>query len=270
MNPDLSTIITYASVVATVLGTLAAILFGYLGIRFARQQKQLAEKQNQLAEKQNKIALQMQPKKHLRIYIESYVPLIRTSKDVEKEIAVEYRGKTVKNLASLQVKVINVGNTPITPEDFYTPLEFTVKGIIIEARQISASDNSIQLLTNKVLTGDSLQAEKTLLNQGDAVTILFTVSEEEGTPAKESFSAKGRVVDGTLEYLKEKPAKEDIVKSSTSGSTESTSTFLEFAKIITNANNLKKEDWPMLRDIMFIMTLLLIALAMLIDAIIPF
>ncbi|MEM6256390.1 MAG: hypothetical protein AAF821_26055 [Cyanobacteria bacterium P01_D01_bin.156] len=272
---DWSSLLTYSGAIGTILGVIATILFGFLSFRIARQQSAIAQKQTELAEEQNRLAEQSRPRKQLLIYITSYLPLIRTQRDVVDKIKIEYEGSSVKNLASLQIKVENIGNQPILPSDYYMPLELSVSGLIIEARQIQQSDSNIVLIRDGSHVTDKIECERTLLNQSDSVTVILTVSEEEGISAKTSFSAAGRIVDGTIEYLDREPSQDyknryDVVNIPENKPYVSSS-FLGFVNVVNQLLkvSIAKEDWPMVRDMLLIAVFFMIACAMLLDAIIP-
>ena len=146
--------------------------------------------------------------------------------------------------------------------------QLSVQGLILGARQISASDSSIKLVPDNPEVGDYLSLEKALLNQGDTVAILVTLAEEEGVSTLDTIAVRGRLIDGTIKFHKEKPNTTTKAPQARLWGEEYLTPFWQMAGIIGKDFPMKK--WTVIRDTMLIMVLLLIALAMLLDAIIPF
>jgi hypothetical protein len=214
----------------------------------------------------------MQPQRRFRIVIESYVPLVQAEKGVQDEIAINYKGIQVKNLASLQIEVSNRGNVPIKPEDYFRPIELSVDGMILEVRQIQSSDLDIQLAPLISSPQEAIHLNPALLNQSDSVTLLLTISEDNGTRAVDTLEVQGRLIDGSINFLRSKPTTaDDVIQVSEGISADKKQPGALTASLFALADQMAQvENWSVVRDLVIILVLMTIAMAILLDAVIPF
>jgi len=97
--------------------------------------------------------------------------LISISNEIESDIQIQYKGKTVRDLRLVIIKVQNLGNSPISNRDFEEPLQFFFgeDADILEVELVESSPSSlVPQITNNV---NHLTIKPLLLNPKDSFTL---------------------------------------------------------------------------------------------------
>lgn len=119
--------------------------------------------------------VQSQQLKSLQIVFLANVSAVVIDDVVENKIQINYEDKKVDNLSLLTVKVKNIGNQSIRPEDYVEPILFSFpeQSEIIESSVITSIPENIDLKATVVKNTATLSTS--LLNAGDEVIVRFVV-----------------------------------------------------------------------------------------------
>lgn len=118
--------------------------------------------------------------KELSYEIVSATPLISKSKEIEGNLKIIYKDKTVDNIYLIIIKLINSGNVPINRNDYESPIVFSFNPNIgiIQADVIKNEPDSIKSIIS--IDSNKLLIEPLLLNESDSITFKVILSVFDG------------------------------------------------------------------------------------------
>jgi hypothetical protein len=119
-------------------------------------------------------------KKSLSYQILSETPLVTNEKALKQKIQILFEGETIPDAHLIVFKVFNDGNTPILSGDFAAPPRFFFgEGSKILSVEVTDS-NPKSLKPTVTIQPSRIEIEKTLLNNGDTLTVAVLLSKYKG------------------------------------------------------------------------------------------
>lgn len=130
--------------------------------------------------------------KALEVTLLADASAVKVENRVADSIVVYYRGRQVKNLSLLTVKIENSGGEPIEEADYARPVSFIFPegAQIVEAKVVDAFPVDLGITVQA--KGNRASLSESLLNSGDQAVIQFSVADIP-SGAKIPFRVSGRI-----------------------------------------------------------------------------
>lgn len=114
-------------------------------------------------------------------YEYSRVPVLRVAREVKRKLSILFQDEPVGNIDLIVLQVSNTGNTPITSEDYETPINFKVRepSKILSASVARAIPENLPASVS--IKDQTVVVEPILLNRGDSIIIDMLIDEFDGT-----------------------------------------------------------------------------------------
>lgn len=127
--------------------------------------------------------------KQLSYAILSQTPLLSMAEEIKDELQIMYKGKMVRQVHLVIVKIMNSGKIPIVSTDFVRPININLgeSAQILVAEIAKTSPESLEASV-RVDDGKAV-LEQTLLNAGDTMTLRMLVTEFGG-----EVKVEGRII----------------------------------------------------------------------------
>jgi hypothetical protein len=117
-----------------------------------------------------------QSRKALSYEIVSSTSLLSINDEVKSDVAILYKGKPVRNVHLIIVKIVNSGKLPILDADFVNPLEFDFgkKTELLSAEIMDTVPSNLQVSIS--LVSEVIKISPLLLNPGDSIKLKVLMS----------------------------------------------------------------------------------------------
>jgi hypothetical protein len=122
------------------------------------------------------VYMKQRQRKRLSYQIVSNTPLLSVEEEIKKDLVIQYKGKEVKEVDLLVVRIVNTGNIPIDKKDFDRPitLDLGEEAQILTAEISDKKPDELQPSIN--VEQSKVKLEPILLNQGDEITFKMLVA----------------------------------------------------------------------------------------------
>jgi hypothetical protein len=119
--------------------------------------------------------------------------------EVVNDIQLLYKGTPVQNASFLQIRIKNIGNQPITENDYNRPIIFSINPNfkLLDVSVAGSNPSNLGILPEQT-SDNQVEINKVLLNPNDEVTIKLTTV---GDPKESVLS--GFIVDGRIVGIRE-------------------------------------------------------------------
>jgi hypothetical protein len=130
----------------------------------------------------------------LTVTLEGKYSIVYRDPAYEDELEIYFQGAKALNVSSLLFNLRYEGNLPIRPDDYITPLRFTVSppAQIAKIEVIKLVPKTVDVSVKNVLT-DSFQLSDSLLNSKDTVSFRATLVNDPDPNGVPTMSVSGRI-----------------------------------------------------------------------------
>jgi hypothetical protein len=141
------------------------------------------------------IQLRLKEKKEISYSIITDTPVIRVKEDVEKDIEIFFKGKAVRNVRLVELKIWNSGNVQIEKEHYEKPISFLPsavehKGKLLYLKIIDKDPEDLPVKNSLLYNKENMIGlPKILLHRRDSVTIKMLLADYD-----EEITVTGRIV----------------------------------------------------------------------------
>lgn len=118
----------------------------------------------------------LRPRRNLLVTFTSITPLINIEK-AREDLSIKYEGIDIKELFALKCVIMNTGNRPIRPTDYFEPLLFHTSGRILEVTPGESPKSVTEPWSLQVINPYTLEIGRPFINPGEAFTMTLLLSD---------------------------------------------------------------------------------------------